>query len=305
MPRTSRIKTGDGLYHIMIRSISELDLFKEDSDKEKYLELIKKYEKLLLFKVYSYCFMTNHAHFIIDCCGADISKIMHNLNQSYALYLNRKYKRIGPVFADRFKSVPIKNKAQFLIVSAYIHNNAKDLGYEKHVEAYAFSSLGIILGTMKDKYNVLDYHYILSYYSGIQGNARRQYLDFVKSRMHLDIPEDMEFNDEKTEYESCRKILVRDFSPGEIVDFVTRYTGITSSINIKFNRKNHTLKCICVVLMRSLCNFSYKEICSVLGNICSSGVWRMCSNGLDIIQADYKNLITDLISESNGKVFDV
>ena len=51
MPRIARIKDEKSIYHIMIRSISELKLFKEDEDKLKYLELIRKYQFKYMFKV--------------------------------------------------------------------------------------------------------------------------------------------------------------------------------------------------------------------------------------------------------------
>jgi hypothetical protein len=42
MPRIARQKTNDSIFHVMARSISELELFKDDDDKIKYLSLIRK-----------------------------------------------------------------------------------------------------------------------------------------------------------------------------------------------------------------------------------------------------------------------
>ena len=84
MPRIARIKKLEGIYHIMVRSISDVSLFKDSKDKDIYLLLIKKYQKIYLFKVYAYCLMQTHGHIAIDCCGADISKIMKSINQCYA-----------------------------------------------------------------------------------------------------------------------------------------------------------------------------------------------------------------------------
>ena len=82
MPRVARVKHENGIYHIMVRSISDIPLFRDSADKDKYLQLIKKYQGIYLFKVYAYCLMTTHGHMAIDCCGADISKIMKSINQS-------------------------------------------------------------------------------------------------------------------------------------------------------------------------------------------------------------------------------
>lgn len=76
MPRMARLKGCDCSYHIMVRSISEVPLFKENSDKDRYLKTLKKYQDVFKFKLYGYCLMNNNAHFIIYANGADISKIM-------------------------------------------------------------------------------------------------------------------------------------------------------------------------------------------------------------------------------------
>lgn len=41
MPRAARKKSAESMYHIMSRSISEIDLFRDDEDKAKYLYLLK------------------------------------------------------------------------------------------------------------------------------------------------------------------------------------------------------------------------------------------------------------------------
>jgi len=58
MPRVARIKHPGAILHVMIRSISEVPLFKDNKDKNKYLELLKKYMNLYRFRLYAYCLMT-------------------------------------------------------------------------------------------------------------------------------------------------------------------------------------------------------------------------------------------------------
>src|SRR6056297_3648075 len=99
MPRTARIKSGDSIYHIMVKSVGGTNLFRSDMDKDMYLGIIKKYQKIFDFKVYAYCLMDTHGHFMIDSNGSDVSKFMHRINQSYAQRYNRRYKRSGHLFA--------------------------------------------------------------------------------------------------------------------------------------------------------------------------------------------------------------
>ncbi|WP_051931667.1 transposase [Clostridium sp. KNHs214] len=101
--------------------------------------------------------MTNHAHFIIDPNGADISKIMHGLNFKYAITFNKIHQRVGTLFQDRFKSKVVDTDRYLVVLSAYIHNNPlKIRGYEQHPEKYRYSSLSVYLGFEKEKTGLLD-----------------------------------------------------------------------------------------------------------------------------------------------------
>ena len=125
MPRAARIKDPTAIYHTMSRSITEFDMFPDDSDKERFLDLLQKYKEKYQCKVYGYCLMTNHYHLIIDTCGFDISKFMKSLNQSYVKYINKKYKRRGHLLTERFNSKIISTNDYMMTVSAYIWSHSK------------------------------------------------------------------------------------------------------------------------------------------------------------------------------------
>ena len=177
MPRTARLKYNDCTYHIMIKSVGDMLLFKENSDKDKLLQLINRYQNKFGFSVYAYCLMDNHGHILVNSNGSDISKIMHGINQSYAQYFNRKYKRTGHVFGDRFKSKIVKDDRYLLTLSAYIHNNAKDLKkWSKKPQNYPYSSLGVYLGVLKDEFQILDIKFILEIFNKTLSISSRSYL---------------------------------------------------------------------------------------------------------------------------------
>jgi len=89
MPREAREKSPNSMFHIMSRSISEVDLFRDNDDKNKYLSFLKRYKETFAIKVYAYCLMDNHSHLVIDVNGADISKVFHGVNLRYAIYYNK------------------------------------------------------------------------------------------------------------------------------------------------------------------------------------------------------------------------
>ncbi|WP_123054375.1 transposase [Clostridium sp. JN-1] len=106
--------------------------------------------------------MDNHLHLIIDANGADISKIMHDINFSYAQYFNGMHKRHGHLFQDRFRSKIVKIERYLFALSAYIHNNPTDIGrYENSPEKYYFSSLPVYLGIRHDPFELVDDGFVL------------------------------------------------------------------------------------------------------------------------------------------------
>lgn len=300
MPRVARVKSFDSVYHIMVRSISDTPLYRNNSDKEKYLYLIKKYKGIHLFKVYGYCIMDTHAHMIIDTSGADISKVMHSINQCYAQYFNRKYKRHGHVFQDRFKSKIIYDDRYLITLSSYIHNNPSDIRkYKDRIEYFKYSSLGIYMGLRKDSYGILDTDIILNQFSRDTILARKQYMEFVR-RNEESGKEDTEFRHERAEYRSERRILVRNSRPSDVIDYVAGYTNQDkSSINIKYIKKTIELKSLCALLLRGICDMKQKDICRELGNITQAHASKLCLNGFKLTREkeEYKNIVREFIEK--------
>jgi putative transposase len=299
MPRMAREKTYDAIYHTMSRSISEVDLFKDDEDKKTYLSLVKKYQKHHEFRVYGYCLMRNHVHFIIDANGTDISKVMHGINFSYAQYFNRKHKRHGHLFQDRFKSKIVVDQKYLITLSAYIHNNPIDMPeYELCPEKYEYSTLAVYLGQRQDPYELVDDGFIMSLFGKSSKTAREKYLKFVLMSSDSSLEYDVEFENEGTEYKSERKILVRDFSAEKIMEFIASKVNVSrTKLYAKHSRKLTEAKALAVLLMRSLCNFKCSEICCILGNITQGRVSKLSSIGIDLIDRDerFKRILYEFI----------
>ena len=291
MPRTARIKITGGRYHIVVKSLKELTLFKERGDKLKYFSLIRKYQVKYGFKVYAYCLMDNHGHFIIDSAGADISKIMHVINFCYACYFNRKYNRYGPVFQDRFHSTPINTERYMVILSGYIHNNPKDIvGYKNNVKAYPFSSLKEYLNS-SDTFGVLTRSF-LENLIGIKHEIKRnQYLSLIKESINEKMEVEIEFSIPKTDYQSHKKIITRNYTADEIIAYISKYLKQSpGSIYVKYKQKYIKIRALTCFFMSSFCNFTQREICEVLGNITQSGVSYLTSKGIDIVAHNSKIL---------------
>jgi len=182
--RGPRKKSPRYRYHIRVRGLKEINLFADKEDKAKYMYLLHKYCKRNKCKVYGYCLMTTHGHLFIDPRGYDISDLMHDINMCYAQYYNKKYDRFGPVFRGRFDSDPVCSDAYSLALSAYIHNNPKDIpNFRGREEYFYYSSYGIYAGLRPNIGNLVDTDYILSLFKlKSRKMAVSKYLKFVKTQ---------------------------------------------------------------------------------------------------------------------------
>ncbi len=304
MPRAARIKSYDSIYHIMCKSINNAPLFRDIKDKDKYISLIKKYQERFQFKVYGYCLMTTHVHMIIDCNGADISKIMHSINQCYAQYFNIKHDRNGHVFQDRFKSKIIQDDKYLITLLAYIHNNPVDMKkFKKCPEKYIHSSYGVYLGIREDKTKILDDSFILGLFGADIEETRRRFRNRVLITSNTNETKEFEFKNDKSEYRSERVTLVRDIDTDKIMNFVAHYTKIqVSEIKRKNRREVTESRALCAFLIRCFCDFNYKDIWSILGAVTLSRISGLVNKGVELIKNDerYTKLPEKFLEISNA-----
>jgi len=286
MPRVAREKSFDSIYHIMVRSIAEVDLYKDKKDKLIYLDYMKKAQEQFEFRVYAYCLMDNHAHFVIDANGADISKIMHFINYKYAMYFNKRHERHGHLFQDRFKSIVIKNDRYIYAVTAYVHNNAKAIpGYSEHPEEYDFSSLGVYLGLRQDAYELIDDSFVRSMFNLNDNVGIGQYINIMNKINKFINVQKHSFELEGTEYRSMRKVLVRDISPEKIIQMICDKLDINKiMLHSKYSRNTKEAKAVLVFLLRKLGNYKCADICKILGCVGQSRVSMLSSLGGEIIK---------------------
>ena len=287
MPREARVISKTGQYHIVVKSLKEFDLFRDSADKEKYLEIINKYKIKYGFTLYAYCLMGNHGHYIIDCLGADISTVIGCINLSYGYYYNKKYHRYGPVFKDRFHSTPIETDQYMITVSAYIHNNPKDIpGYEKKVQLYPFSSLREYIGNTNE-FGILTRSFLVDLIGFKHKQNKKAYLKLVRNCVDTETEIDIEFTKVKSEYRSEKVFVSRTHTPSEIIDYVAgKLKQGPHGVYIKYKREYTKIRAVTCLLMSHFCNMGQKQICKVIGNITQSGISYLIEKGVDFVMED-------------------
>lgn len=88
----------------MLRGNERKNIFLCDEDKLYFMETMFEKKQGSRFYIHSFCLMDNHIHLMISEGSEDISRVMKRITVSYVYYFNKKYKRVGHLFQDRFKS---------------------------------------------------------------------------------------------------------------------------------------------------------------------------------------------------------
>jgi len=123
MARKPRVHFEGALYHVIVRGNNREFIFKDDHWKQNYLEIIKRYKEKFGFKLYGYVIMDNHAHLIIEVTHIPLSKVMQSIQQVFTQKYNRKLRRTGHVFEQRYKAI-LCDKDQYLLgLIRYVHQN--------------------------------------------------------------------------------------------------------------------------------------------------------------------------------------
>lgn len=124
MPLVTRIFIDHACYHIIVRGNQQQQIFNQDKDFERYLNILIRAKRKYQISIYAYALMPNHIHLLIEAViSRNISKFMHWLNRGYTGYFNAQYSKVGHLWQGRFKSRPII-KGQYLIHCAnYIEAN--------------------------------------------------------------------------------------------------------------------------------------------------------------------------------------
>src|SRR3972149_1778581 len=125
MPRTARVAPKDHAYHVLTRGNNRQDVFEDEEDFRKYIDLLLRYKEKYHFKLYHYVMMTNHVHLVIEPSEGvgDLSEIMKGINLAYALYYKRKYNHTGHLWQDRYKSIKISKNDYLLACGSYVELN--------------------------------------------------------------------------------------------------------------------------------------------------------------------------------------
>ncbi len=182
MGRVPRIHIEGALYYITSRGDHNEDIFKDSQDYYAYLNLIKKYKELHRFKLFSFVLLPNHLHLLLELSEkSSLSQIMHDINSSYTKYFNKRHKRKGHLFQERYKSILIEKNPYLPLLTVYVHLNPKRVGIVSELKEYIFSSY---LAYLKNDTSYLGLNLkkeLIEVFDFLKNKGYEDYLSFLKS----------------------------------------------------------------------------------------------------------------------------
>jgi len=141
MPRVARIIIPNYPYHVLNRGNNKETIFLADEDFKFFLSQIKKYKDKLRVKIYHYCIMPNHHHFLVWTQSSEgLRKFMHCLMLVYAQYVQRKYSKVGHIWQGRYKSSIIEAEDYQIQCGYYIEDNPRRAELVKDLKDWPWSS---------------------------------------------------------------------------------------------------------------------------------------------------------------------
>ncbi len=110
MPRGPRLDAPGTLHHVMLRGIERRRIVDNDTDREDFVTRMGTVAMDTETAIYAWALMTNHAHILLRSGTAGLPAFMRRFLSGYALVYNRRHRRHGHLFQNRYKSYScIKN----------------------------------------------------------------------------------------------------------------------------------------------------------------------------------------------------
>ena len=114
MARRIRDLTASEWFHVFNRGVDRQDVFSGDGDYLLFEQLLEESVSRFALEVHAYALMSNHFHLLVHCPDGRLSDAMQRICGRFGAAYNRRTKREGPVFTNRFKSVAVTDRSPAL-----------------------------------------------------------------------------------------------------------------------------------------------------------------------------------------------
>lgn len=181
MPRKARIDAPGALHHIIVRGIEGRKIFRSDYDRENFLNRLSELIPETHTDCFAWALIPNHFHLLLRTGSVPIAVLMNRLLTGYAGWFNKKYKRHGQLFQNRYKSFLCQEDLYLKELVRYIHLNPLRAGIVsdmKELDAHRWSGHSALMN--KAAYSWQNIDYVYGIFSDQKRMALKKYRAFVE-----------------------------------------------------------------------------------------------------------------------------
>jgi len=140
LSRPPRLEFPGAVYHVTARGNERRDIFRDDRDRQHFLNRLADCRDRFGFRLLAYCLMNNHFHLAVRTGATPLSRIMACLQSFYAQRFNRRHARVGHLFQGRYKSRLVQEDRYLEALIRYIHQNPVRARITRCAADYPWSS---------------------------------------------------------------------------------------------------------------------------------------------------------------------
>lgn len=180
MPRQARIDAPGALHHIICRGIERRPIFNDDIDRDDFVKRLSSLCVETSTSCLAWALIPNHFHLLLQTGSVPIATIMRRLLTGYAVKFNRRHKRSGHLFQNRYKSILCQEELYLLELVRYIHLNplrAKLVADFDELKDFSYSGHGRLMGIIKDDWQQSET--VLARFGQKISSARKGYEAFL------------------------------------------------------------------------------------------------------------------------------
>ena len=181
MPRQARIDAPGALQHIICRGIERRKIFWTDADRDDFVEHLGSLVGETDSQCYGWALLSNHFHLLLKTGNTPLTMLMRRLLTGYAVRFNRRHRRSGILFQNRFKSILCQEDAYLLELVRYIHLNPLRAGIVKtlrQLDRYEYCGHNVIMGHSDKGWQ--NAQKVLSLFGKHRSPARKHYRQFIE-----------------------------------------------------------------------------------------------------------------------------
>ena len=186
MPRQARLDAPGTVHHVIGRGIERAWIFRQPEDYEDFLSRVGALAEEKAWRVYAWALMRNHFHLLIRTGTRSLAEIMRRLLTGYVVNYNRRYRRHGHLFQNRYKSIVCDEESYLLELTRYIHLNPLRAGLVRsmaELRRYPWVGHGTLLGRRPRAWQ--DVEAVLGQFATRRREAMRRYERFVAEGVPL------------------------------------------------------------------------------------------------------------------------